>query len=79
MLRVLEKRLHREPLFRRTSRRAYQRGFTLVEISMALGIMTITLIPLLGVMALGVGQVASNIDNNQAVNISQQVFLERGR
>jgi len=56
--------------------RTHRSGFTLVEVCMAIGIMSVTLIPLLGVMAIGVGQVASNIDNNQAVNISQQVFTE---
>ncbi len=43
---------------------------------MALGIMAVTLIPLMGIMAMGLGQVRSNIDNNQAANISQQVLLE---
>jgi uncharacterized protein (TIGR02598 family) len=51
-------------------------GFTLVEVCLALGIMAVTLIPLIGVMAMGLGQVRSNIDNNESVNISQQVFLE---
>ncbi len=53
-----------------------QAGFTLVEVCLALGIMAVTLIPLIGVMALGLGQVRTNIDNNESVNIAQQVFLE---
>src|SRR6187402_3961077 len=58
---------------RRASR--FSRGFTLVEVCLSLGIMTITLIPLLGLMANGLTQVGTNIDSNQAVNICQQVFV----
>lgn len=50
-------------------------GFTLVEVCLALGIMTLTLVPLLGLMANGLTQVGSNLDKVQAVNICQQVFV----
>jgi len=50
-------------------------GFTLVEVCIAMGIMTIALVPLLGLMANGLMQVGTNIDNVQAVNICQQVFV----
>ena len=50
-------------------------GFTLVEVCIAMGIMTVALVPLLGLMANGLMRVGSNIDNVQAVNISQQVFV----
>ena len=51
------------------------RGFTLVEVCISMGIMTVTLVPLLGLMANGLTQVGSNIDKNQAVNICQQVYV----
>ena len=51
------------------------RGFTLVEVCISMGILTVTLVPLLGLMANGLSQVGSNIDKNQAVNICQQVFV----
>lgn len=51
-----------------------RRGFTLVEVCLSMGIMTVTLVPLLGLMANGLVQVGSNMDSNQAVNISQEVF-----
>jgi uncharacterized protein (TIGR02598 family) len=50
-------------------------GFSLVEVCIALGIMTITLVPMLGLMANGLVQVGTNIDNVQAVNICQQEFV----
>lgn len=51
------------------------RGFTLVEVCISMGILTVTLVPLLGLMANGLSQVGSNIDKNQAVNICQQVYV----
>jgi len=51
------------------------RGFTLVEVCIAMAIMTVTLVPLMGLMANGLVQVGSNLDHNQAVNICQQVFI----
>ncbi len=51
------------------------RGFTLVEVCIAMAIMTVTLVPLMGLMANGLVQVGSNLDHNQAVNICQQVFV----
>ena len=50
-------------------------GFTLVELCIAIGIMTVALVPMLGLMANGLVRVGSNIDNVQAVNICQQVFV----
>ena len=50
-------------------------GFTLVEVCISLAIMTVTVVPLLGLMAGGLAQVSSTIDNNQAANIAQQVFV----
>jgi uncharacterized protein (TIGR02598 family) len=50
-------------------------GFTLVEVCLSMAIMTVTLVPLLGLMANGLTQVGSNIDKNQAVNICQQVYV----
>lgn len=61
---------------KRVSQRGNRGGFTLVEVCLAIGIMAVTLIPLIGVMAMGLGQVRTNIDNNESVNIAQQVFLE---
>jgi uncharacterized protein (TIGR02598 family) len=58
----------------RPARRRNQ-GFTLVELCIAMGIMTVAMIPLLGLMANGLLQVGSNIDNVQAVNICQQVYV----
>ena len=51
-------------------------GFTLVEVCLAMGIMAFTLIPLIGLMAMGLGQVRTNIDSSESVNIAQQVFGE---
>ena len=48
-------------------------SFTLVEVVIAMAIMTVTLVPLMGLMTGGLVEVGSNIDNNQAVNICQQV------
>ena len=54
---------------------SYQKsGFTLVEVCIAMAIMTVTLVPLMGLMATGLVQVGSNLDHNQAVNICQQVY-----
>ncbi len=50
-------------------------GFSLVELCIAMGIMTVALVPMLGLMANGLVRVGSNIDNVQAVNICQQVFV----
>jgi uncharacterized protein (TIGR02598 family) len=50
-------------------------GFTLVELCIAMGILTIALVPMLGLMANGLMRVGSNIDNVQAVNICQQVYV----
>jgi uncharacterized protein (TIGR02598 family) len=50
-------------------------GFTLVELCLAIGIMTVALVPMLGLMANGLVGVGSNLDNVQAVNICQQVFV----
>ena len=58
------------PRFSRKSR-----GFTLVEVCISMGIMTVALVPLMGLMANGLMQVGTNIDSNQAVNICQQVFV----
>ncbi len=63
------------------SRRAFrfsnrQAGFSLVEVCVALGVLTVTMIPLMGLMTVELGQVGKNLDNNQAVNISQQVVVE---
>ena len=57
--------------------RPYRRGtraFSLVEVCFALALMAAVLMPLLGLMANGMVQVNSNIDNVQSVNIAQQVF-----
>ena len=51
-------------------------GFSLIEVCIAIGIITLTLIPMMGLMAVGVGQVSTNLDRNQAVTISQQVLIE---
>ncbi len=51
------------------------RGFTLVEVCLSLAIITVTLVPLLILMASGMLQIGTNIDKNQAANISQQVFI----
>jgi len=48
-------------------------SFTLVEVVIAMAIMTVTLVPLMGLMTGGLVEVGTNIDNNQAVNICQQV------
>jgi len=50
-------------------------GFSLVELCIAIGVMTVALVPMLGLMANGLMRVGSNIDNVQAVNICQQVFV----
>lgn len=76
MLRTENRESMTNPIQVRTFRSSRRRGgFTLVEVCLALGIMAFTMIPLIGVMALGLGQVRNNIDNNQAVNICQQVFV----
>ena len=41
-----------------------------------MGILTFALVNLLGLMVFGLGQVATNIDRNQGVYISQQVISE---
>jgi uncharacterized protein (TIGR02598 family) len=56
-------------------RRRRSLGFTLVELCIAMGILTVALVPMLGLMANGLVRVGSNIDNVQAVNICQQVFV----
>jgi uncharacterized protein (TIGR02598 family) len=63
------------PGFKGSSRRRRNLGFTLVELCIAIGIMTVALVPMLGLMANGLVRVGSNIDNVQAVNICQQVFV----
>jgi len=60
-----------KPHFSRKSRG----GFTLVEVVISMGIMIVTLVPMLGLMANGLTQLGSNLDKNQAVNICQQVFV----
>lgn len=60
-----------KPPFSRKS----QSGFTLVEVVISMGIMIVTLVPMLGLMANGLTQLGSNLDKNQAVNICQQVFV----
>src|ERR1700734_3420750 len=50
-------------------------GFTLAELCIAMGILTVALVPMLGLMANGLVRVGSNIDNVQAVHICQQVFV----
>lgn len=57
-------------------RRAAAGGFSLVEVCLSLGIITVTVMPLLGVLAGSLGQLRSNMDRNQATNISQQLLLE---
>jgi uncharacterized protein (TIGR02598 family) len=48
-------------------------SFTLVEVVVAMAIMTVTLVPLMGLMTGGLVEVGSNIDSNEAVDICQQV------
>jgi uncharacterized protein (TIGR02598 family) len=71
--RAREKRMEKLPMIKPRSKKSS--GFTLVEVVISMGIMTVTLVPLLGLMANGLSQVGSNIDKNQAVNICQQVFV----
>ena len=52
------------------------RGFTLIEVCIALGIVTFAVLPLLGLVAGGLGQLRSNMDLNQATNISQRLLFE---
>ncbi len=52
------------------------RGFSLVELCLSLGIISVSLMPLLGVLAGSLGQLRTNMDRNQAINISQQILLE---
>jgi uncharacterized protein (TIGR02598 family) len=59
----------------RARRPANSQGFTLVEVCLSMGIIAVTLIPLMGLMANGLMQVGSNLDSNQAAIICQQVYV----
>ncbi len=62
------------PLGRRRAAKAS--GFTLVELCIAIGVANFAMLPLLGLVAGGLGQLRSNMDCSQATNISQQILLE---
>jgi uncharacterized protein (TIGR02598 family) len=63
-------------LFNRTRRSAVSRGFSLIEVCLCLGVLTFAILPLLGLMAGGLGLMRMNMDRNQAASISQQILLE---
>jgi len=52
------------------------RGFSLIEVCISVAIIAFTMVPLLGLLVSSLGQMSTNIDSNQVINISQQVLLE---
>lgn len=57
-------------------RRGNQKGFTLVEVCLALGIMAFAATAMMGLLVTGLTQLGSSMDSNQGQNILQQVLLE---